>query len=114
MGRLKVSRSTCLRRIVGMKLTDHHRLETTREQRGTCSLERKICKQILQWMGHVLRMNADRLPRQAFGCPLATNQFGRVGKRKTGSYEHCRVFGEDPLLVGGAPWGGFWVCHENV
>jgi len=32
MGRLEVTHSNCLRRIVGVKLTDRHRLETIHEQ----------------------------------------------------------------------------------
>eukprot|EP00955_Chlamydomonas_euryale_P075345 362292-Chlamydomonas_euryale.AAC.6 len=39
MGRLEVIHSKCLRRIVGMKLTDRHRLETIRELCGTSSPE---------------------------------------------------------------------------
>eukprot|EP00955_Chlamydomonas_euryale_P000804 9254-Chlamydomonas_euryale.AAC.1 len=66
MGGLEVTHSNCLRRIVGMKLKDRHRLETIREQCGTSSLELMVCRRTLQW--HVLRMDEDRLPWQVFDC----------------------------------------------
>eukprot|EP00955_Chlamydomonas_euryale_P041923 352160-Chlamydomonas_euryale.AAC.1 len=62
MGRLEVTHSDCLRRIVSVKLTDCHRLETTHEQCDTSSLELIVRRRALQWMGHVLRMDEDRLP----------------------------------------------------
>eukprot|EP00955_Chlamydomonas_euryale_P106263 365693-Chlamydomonas_euryale.AAC.17 len=55
----------CVRACVGMKLTDRHRLQTTREQCGTSSLELMVRRRTLQWMRGVLRMDEDRLPRQA-------------------------------------------------
>eukprot|EP00955_Chlamydomonas_euryale_P012760 137882-Chlamydomonas_euryale.AAC.3 len=60
MGRLEVTHSSCLSRIVGMKLTDRHRLETICEQCGTSSLELMVHKQTLQRMGRVLRMDEGR------------------------------------------------------
>eukprot|EP00955_Chlamydomonas_euryale_P096973 365044-Chlamydomonas_euryale.AAC.1 len=71
MDRLEVTHSNCLRRIVGMKLTDCHTLETIHEQCGTSSLELMVCRRTLQWMGHVLRMDEDRLPRQVLDCSIA-------------------------------------------
>eukprot|EP00955_Chlamydomonas_euryale_P027188 286674-Chlamydomonas_euryale.AAC.3 len=47
MGRLGVARSNCLRRIVGMKLTDRHRLEAIHEQCGRSSLELIVCRRTL-------------------------------------------------------------------
>eukprot|EP00955_Chlamydomonas_euryale_P072951 361574-Chlamydomonas_euryale.AAC.8 len=68
-GKLEVTHSNCLRCIAGTKLTDRHRLETTREQSGTSSLELMDRRRTLQWMGHVLRMDEYCLPRQTFlGC----------------------------------------------
>eukprot|EP00955_Chlamydomonas_euryale_P034172 349707-Chlamydomonas_euryale.AAC.1 len=64
MGRLEVTHFNCIHRIVGMKVTDRHRLETQREQCGMSSLELIIRRRILQRMGHVLRMDEDCLPRQ--------------------------------------------------
>eukprot|EP00955_Chlamydomonas_euryale_P037272 350708-Chlamydomonas_euryale.AAC.5 len=49
----EVFHSDCLRRIVGVKLTDRHALETTREQCGTSSLELMVRRRALQWMAHV-------------------------------------------------------------
>eukprot|EP00955_Chlamydomonas_euryale_P116029 366391-Chlamydomonas_euryale.AAC.38 len=63
MGRLEVTHSNCLRRVVGMTRTDCHRLEIVRAQCGTASLEFMVRRWTLRWMGHVLRMDEDRLPR---------------------------------------------------
>eukprot|EP00955_Chlamydomonas_euryale_P079461 363302-Chlamydomonas_euryale.AAC.14 len=60
MSRLEVTRSTCLRRIVGVKLTDRHRLETVREQCCTSSLVLIVRRRTLQWIRHVLRMDEGR------------------------------------------------------
>eukprot|EP00955_Chlamydomonas_euryale_P030576 322074-Chlamydomonas_euryale.AAC.1 len=64
MGRPEVTHSKCLRRIVGVKLTDRHRLEAICEQCGTSSLELMVRRWTLQWMGHVLRTDEERLSRQ--------------------------------------------------
>eukprot|EP00955_Chlamydomonas_euryale_P050279 354510-Chlamydomonas_euryale.AAC.3 len=79
-----VNDSNCLRRTFGVKLTDRHRLETIHEQCGTSSPELMVCRRTLQWMGHVLRMDEDRLPRQVFACPLARSvaEDGRVEQLK--------------------------------
>eukprot|EP00955_Chlamydomonas_euryale_P042239 352239-Chlamydomonas_euryale.AAC.16 len=45
MGRLEVTHSCCLRRVVGVKLTNRHRLETIHEQRGTSLLELMLRRQ---------------------------------------------------------------------
>ena len=84
MGRLEVTHSNCLRRIIGVKLTDRHRLETIHDQCGTSSLELMVRRRTLQWMGHVLRMDEDRLPRQVFDCSLTTSvaEDGRVEQLK--------------------------------
>eukprot|EP00955_Chlamydomonas_euryale_P098331 365137-Chlamydomonas_euryale.AAC.7 len=60
--------SFCLRRIVGVKLRTATGLRL-HEQCGTTLLE--FMARRLQWMGHVLRMDEDRLPRQVFDCSLA-------------------------------------------
>eukprot|EP00955_Chlamydomonas_euryale_P096296 364999-Chlamydomonas_euryale.AAC.19 len=57
MGRLEVTHSNCLRRVVGVKLTDRHRLATIREQCGTSSM---FCRWTFQWMGHILRMDGEQ------------------------------------------------------
>eukprot|EP00955_Chlamydomonas_euryale_P078889 363218-Chlamydomonas_euryale.AAC.3 len=42
MGGLEVTHSDSVRRIVGVKLTDQHRLETTHKECGTTSLESMV------------------------------------------------------------------------
>eukprot|EP00955_Chlamydomonas_euryale_P103601 365508-Chlamydomonas_euryale.AAC.11 len=63
--------SFSLRRIVGVKLTDRRRLEPTREQCATSSLELMDRRRTLKWMGHVLRTDEGCLLRQVFDCSLA-------------------------------------------
>eukprot|EP00955_Chlamydomonas_euryale_P100161 365263-Chlamydomonas_euryale.AAC.24 len=84
MGRLEVTRCNCLRCIVGVKLTDRHRLETICEQCGTSSLELMVRRRSLQWMVHVLQLDEDRLLRQVFDCSLASSvaEDGRVEQLK--------------------------------
>ena len=79
--RPRVCVHTC---IIGVKLTDRHRLETIHDQCGTSSLELMVRRRTLQWMGHVLRMDEDRLPRQVFDCSLTTSvaEDGRVEQLK--------------------------------
>eukprot|EP00955_Chlamydomonas_euryale_P115402 366346-Chlamydomonas_euryale.AAC.7 len=81
---LEVTHSNCLRRIVGLKLTDRNRPETIHEQCGMSLLELMIRRLTLQWMGHVLRMDEDRLLRQVFDCSLARSvaEDGRVEQLK--------------------------------
>eukprot|EP00955_Chlamydomonas_euryale_P086241 364199-Chlamydomonas_euryale.AAC.3 len=62
MGRREVTHANFLHRVVGVKLTACHRVETLREKYGTSSLALMVRKRALQWMGQVLRM--DRLPWQ--------------------------------------------------
>eukprot|EP00955_Chlamydomonas_euryale_P023675 249891-Chlamydomonas_euryale.AAC.3 len=63
----------CLRRIVGVKPRDHHKLEAVCEQRGTFSLELMVRRRTLWWMGHVLRMGEDCLPWPVFDCSFASS-----------------------------------------
>eukprot|EP00955_Chlamydomonas_euryale_P064293 358929-Chlamydomonas_euryale.AAC.4 len=94
MGRLEITHSNRLRRIVGVKLTDRHRLETIREKCGMSSLELMVRRRTLQWTGHVLRMDEHCLPHQVFDCSLARSvaEDGRVERLKTGSQKYERHF----------------------
>eukprot|EP00955_Chlamydomonas_euryale_P118772 366559-Chlamydomonas_euryale.AAC.3 len=83
MRRLEVTHSNCLHRIVGVKLKDRHRLvycdvDCTLTI-GTSSLELMVRRRTLQWMGHVLQMDEDRLPRQVLDCSLARSFAEEVG-----------------------------------
>eukprot|EP00955_Chlamydomonas_euryale_P092722 364735-Chlamydomonas_euryale.AAC.1 len=79
MGRLQLSHSGNLCRIVGVKLTDRHSLRT-REQHGTSSLESMVRGRTLSRIMHILRMDEDRWPHQLFDCSLASSvaEDGRV------------------------------------
>eukprot|EP00955_Chlamydomonas_euryale_P102296 365410-Chlamydomonas_euryale.AAC.4 len=64
-GRLGFTHCNCLRCIVGMKLTDRHKLVTTCEQCGMSSLD-LVYRRTLQWMGHVLQMDGGSLAAAEF------------------------------------------------
>eukprot|EP00955_Chlamydomonas_euryale_P050959 354720-Chlamydomonas_euryale.AAC.1 len=82
MGKLQGTHSNCLCRIVGVKLMDRHRLETTIcEQMWHVIAGVMVCRRTLQWMGHVLRMD-ERLPRQVFDCSLVAED-GRMEQLKS-------------------------------
>eukprot|EP00955_Chlamydomonas_euryale_P087825 364326-Chlamydomonas_euryale.AAC.16 len=52
--------SFCRPHTVGMRLTAHHMLETTRQQCEESSLELTVCRRTLQLVWHALRMDEDR------------------------------------------------------
>eukprot|EP00955_Chlamydomonas_euryale_P041747 352101-Chlamydomonas_euryale.AAC.2 len=84
IGRPEVTYSNCLRRIVGVKLTDRNRLDIIREQCGMSSLELMFRRRALRWMGHGLQVDEGCLPRQVFNCLLARSvaEDGRVEQLK--------------------------------
>eukprot|EP00955_Chlamydomonas_euryale_P104812 365595-Chlamydomonas_euryale.AAC.15 len=94
----------CMCGIVGVKLTDRHRLETMREQCGTPSLELMVRRRTLQWMGHVLRINKDRLPRQVFDCSLASSAIRGCPEEGSGSGTTFRDFLKLPGHTKLIPW----------
>jgi len=62
-GQLEVTDCSCFRRIAGVKLADRYRLENVREQCGTSSLKLIVGRRTHQWVGYILRMDEDGLPR---------------------------------------------------
>eukprot|EP00955_Chlamydomonas_euryale_P059148 357291-Chlamydomonas_euryale.AAC.3 len=60
-------------------------LKTIREQCGMSSLELMVRRRTLQWMGHILRIDESRLPRQVFNCSSAKSaaEDGRVEQLKS-------------------------------
>ena len=80
--RLKFTRyfsEKCLRIVLGTRLTGRISNSRLYEKCGSIPLSRAIMKERLRWLGHVLRMKDDRLPKIVlFGQPSgATQKAGR-------------------------------------
>ena len=54
----------CLRRISGLRWQDHVPYDSIHERTDTPSITSMLAKRHLKWVGHVIRMDDDRLPRQ--------------------------------------------------
>eukprot|EP00955_Chlamydomonas_euryale_P036025 350318-Chlamydomonas_euryale.AAC.4 len=96
-GQTQGDSANCLGRIVGVKLTDRHRLENMREKYGTSSRELMVRRKALQWMGHVLRKDAAKGQLQEIAS-------GRT-EAKTGSQGQERFSGMYSSAIRG--------CHEK-
>jgi hypothetical protein len=68
--RLEIAHSHCLRRILGVSLIDRHRLTYIRQACDTEPIVSLVAKRSMQWLGHVMRMSASRLPRKTFDCTM--------------------------------------------
>ena len=56
---------SCLRPILGLRVSGHHKLEDIRERCNTVSLAEHITAARFRWLGHVLRMERNRFPHIA-------------------------------------------------
>ena len=76
---LDVFQRNCLRIVLGTRLTDRISKSRFYEKCGSIPLSRAIMKERLRWLGLVLRMKDDRLPKIVlFGQPSgATRKAGR-------------------------------------
>ena len=67
---LDVFQRNCLRIVLGTRLTDRISNSRLYEKYGSIPLSRATVKERLRWLGHVLQMNDDRLPKIVlFGQP---------------------------------------------
>lgn len=66
MERLERVHSSCLRRIISVRLADRHRFVDSQEPCGTVSL----ADHLTWWLGHVLRMDEGRVPQVALPSSL--------------------------------------------
>jgi hypothetical protein len=88
IARLEVGHSSCLRRLLGAKRSEHHTLEHIRGECGCSSLELIVAQGVLRWWGHVARMAPTRFPSMAMRLAPA------LGRRKPGrpSQSHLNTF----------------------
>jgi hypothetical protein len=85
---LEVVHSDCLRQITGVRRCQHHHLACLRSQCGTVALADMLKANRLRWLGHVLRMGSERLPKQVLLSRLRTAARVRKG-RPPMSWEEC-------------------------
>ena len=76
---LDVFQRNCLRIVLGTRLTDRISNSRLYEKFSSSPLSKAIMKERLRWLGHVLWMKDDRLPKiYLFGQPSgATRKVGR-------------------------------------
>lgn len=67
---LQVVHSDCLRQTLNAKLCECHSLIDIRQHCGIVSLADLVKAGRLRWLGHVLRMEEDRLPKQTLWFQL--------------------------------------------
>ena len=79
----------CLRRILGVTWQDHTPYDAIYERTNTTSIESILTKRHLQWVGHVLRMAEDRLPRQIL-CGQLKDGNRPPGDQKKRFKDHCK------------------------
>jgi hypothetical protein len=60
---LDVFQRNCLRIVLGTRLTERISNSRLYKNCGSILLSRAIMKERLRWLGHVLRMKGDRLPK---------------------------------------------------
>jgi hypothetical protein len=81
--------TSCLRRILGVRVSDRHTNVHVRTACNTASLASTLMAQRLRWLGHVCRMEADRLPHIA----LFSSLYGIKKRAKRGKprirWEDC-------------------------
>jgi hypothetical protein len=65
LGSLERVHSSCLRQILGVRVSDRHKLVDIRKQCGTVSLADHISAARLRWFGHIVRMEHGRIPHIA-------------------------------------------------
>ena len=73
---LDVFQRNCLRIVLGTRLTDSISNSSLYEKCGSIPFSGAIMKERLKWLGHVLRMKDDRLPK----IVLFVNRLGLHGK----------------------------------
>ena len=76
--RLNVFHMHCLRRILGITWQDKVTNKVVLEKAGIPSLYTLLKQRRMQWLGHVTRMKAGRIPKDLLYGELA------IGKRPTG------------------------------
>jgi hypothetical protein len=104
IARLEVAHSSCLRRLMHAKRSQHHTLEYIRGECGCSSLELIVAQSVLRWWGQVARMPPTRYPSVAMRLAPA------LGKRPRGRprQSHRATFESVLKGVGMQQFGNNW------
>ena len=91
--------SSCLRSILGVRLSDRHTNEHIRKSCGVATLSAYITANRLRWLGHVGRMEEGMLPHIALFSSLHGDMTRPVGRPRH-TWEKCvcadlKVLGQD-------------------
>ena len=80
---LDVFQRNCLQIVLGTQMTEHISNSRLYKKFGSILLSRVIMKERLRWLGHVLRMRDDRLPKIVlFGQPSRAKR--KAGRPRLG------------------------------
>ena len=115
--RLSVFEHKCWRRILGIRYTDHITNTEVRARFHHPTLLRDIIKaRQIRWLGHILRMTPQRLPRQALSSQKQTGWLRpRGGVCKTWLRTLLPILEPHvrPYLHPGRPWANWFSdCHD--
>ena len=80
--KLEAFYTTCLKRILGVTWKDRVTYDTIFERTASTTIETHITRKHLRWIGHVIRMPEDRLPRQTLYGQIYGGSRTQGGQRK--------------------------------
>ena len=87
--RLNTFHLRCLRKILGIKWQDKITNVEVLQQAGSMSISSILCKRRLRWLGHVHRMDDQRLPKQLLYSELTSGSRNR-GRPKLRYKDTCK------------------------
>ena len=104
---LDVFQRNCLQIVLGTRLTDCVSNSRLYNKCGSIPLSRAILKEMLRWLGHVVRMKDDRLPKIVlFDQPFRAKR--KAGRPRLGWEDVItKDLKEMGNFVGGCKKGGF-------
>ncbi|TWW71176.1 hypothetical protein D4764_17G0006590 [Takifugu flavidus] len=83
--RVQAAEMSFLRRVAGLSLRDRVRSSAIREDLGVEPLLLHIERNLMRWLGHLVKMPPGRLPGEVFRAyPSGRRPLGRTRKRLAG------------------------------
>jgi hypothetical protein len=102
--RLEMAYNNCLKRMLGMKVTDRHCLTHIWQVCKAKPLTLLLSKHMLKWLGHVAKLPQDRYPHIA----LLTHLQGAHYPYSRPRYNFAAILKGDFLVAGIPTCGGEW------
>jgi len=97
--RLRATHNSCLRQIMGVRLSDRHNMRTIYQACHTAPIDALLAAARLRQLGHVVRMSSARLPKQALFTrpPVLSRPPGGTRKALVQCFkEDCAAAAIDP------------------